>query len=65
MSENHEEERLLLIEQQELGILKEKQVVQAEAQSRLRESGYHELALVSCDFHKGVLTLTGRDLAFT
>ena len=35
-------------------------MVQAEAQSHLRKSGYHELHLVSCDFHEGVLTLRGR-----
>jgi osmotically-inducible protein OsmY len=60
MSENHGGVRLLPIEEQELGFSKEKQVVQAEAQSRLCTSGYYELQLVSCDFHEGVLTLRGR-----
>ena len=65
MSENHGGTRLLpIVEQQEIGISKERQVVQAEAQSRLRKSGYHELHLVSCDFHEGVLTLRGRVSSF-
>ena len=64
MSENHGGTRLLPIEEQELGFSKEKQVVQAEAQSRLRKSGYHELHVVSCEFHEGVLTLRGRVSSF-
>jgi len=64
MSENHEGARLLPIEEQELGFSKEKQAVQAEAQSRLRKSGYHELHVVSCEFHEGVLTLRGRVSSF-
>ena len=64
MSENHEGTRLLPIEEQEPGISKEKQAVQAEAQSRLRKSGYYELHVVSCDFHEGVLTLRGRVSSF-
>ena len=59
MLESHGGARLLPIEDQELGLSKERPVVQAEAQSRLRKSGYHELHLVSCDFHEGVLTLRG------
>ena len=59
MLESHGGTRLLPIEDQELGLPKERPVVQAEAQSRLRKSGYHELHLVSCDFHEGVLTLRG------
>ena len=59
MLESHGGARLLPIEDQELGLSKERPVVQAEAQSRLRKSGYHELCLVSCDFHEGVLTLRG------
>jgi osmotically-inducible protein OsmY len=34
--------------------------VQAHAESRLRQSTYPELHLLSCDFHEGVLTLRGR-----
>jgi osmotically-inducible protein OsmY len=64
MPENHEGARLLPIEEQELGFSKEKQAVQAEAQSRLRKSGYHELHVVSCEFHEGVLTLRGRVSSF-
>ena len=64
MSENHEGTRLFPIEEREQGISKEKPVVQAEAQSQLRKSGYHELHLVSCDFHEGVLTLRGRVSSF-
>jgi len=55
---------LLPIEEQKLGISNEKRVVQAEALSRLRESGYHELHFVLCDFHEGVLTLRGRVSSF-
>ena len=64
MSENHEGTQLLPIEEQELGFSKEKQAVQAEAQSRLRKSGYHELHIVSCEFHEGVLTLRGQVSTF-
>jgi osmotically-inducible protein OsmY len=64
MSESHGGARLLPIEEQHLGISKERPVVQPEAQSRLRNSGYHELYLVSCDFHEGVLTLRGRVSSF-
>jgi len=39
-------------------------MVQAEAHSRLRNSGYQELRLVSCDFHEGVLTLRGQVSSF-
>ncbi|MHB8899253.1 MAG: BON domain-containing protein [Thermoguttaceae bacterium] len=46
--------------EQEAGPSKERQVVQAEAQSRLRNSGCHALRLVSCDFHEGVRTLRGQ-----
>jgi len=64
MSENHGGVRLLPVEEQMLGISNEKQVVQAEALSQLRESGYHELHFVLCDFHEGVLTLRGRVSSF-
>ena len=64
VSENHEGTRLLPIEERELRISKEKPVVQAEAQFQLRKSGYHELHLVWCDFHEGVLTLRGRVSSF-
>ena len=59
MSENHEGRQLFSPQEKELGRSKERQVIQAEAQSRLRHSGYHELHLVSCDFHEGVLALRG------
>ena len=62
MSKNHGGVRLLPVEEQKLGISNEKQVVQAEALSQLRESGYHELHFVSCDFHEGVLTLRGTSI---
>ena len=64
MSENHGAARLLAIEEHEIGISHERPVVQLEAQSRLRKSGYPELRLVSCDFHEGVLTLRGRVSSF-
>jgi osmotically-inducible protein OsmY len=64
MSENHRGTRLFPPQEQELGWSKERQVVQAEAHSRLRNSGYHALRLVSCDFHEGVLTLRGQVPSF-
>ena len=64
MLESHGGARLLPIEDQELGLSKERPVVQAEAQSRLRKSGYHELRFVSCEFHEGVLTLRGQVPSF-
>ncbi len=42
----------------------ENPLVQAEAQSRLRRSGYNELHLVSCELHEGVLTLRGHVSSF-
>ena len=41
-----------------------KHFVQAEAQSRLRRSGYHELNMVSCEFDDSVLTLRGQVSSF-
>jgi len=38
--------------------------IQLEARSRLCNSGYYELRLVSCDFHQGVLTLRGSVSSF-
>ena len=64
MSENHEGTRLLPIEEPEPWISKKRSAVQAAAQSRLRKSGYHELHVVSCEFHEGVLTLRGRVSSF-
>ena len=64
MAENHGGTRVLPREQQKDRRSKEKQVVQAEAESRLRNSGYHELHLVSCDFYEGVVTLRGRVPSF-
>ena len=60
MSENQGRTRLVPPQEQEAGLVKERPLIQAEAQSRLRTSGYHELQLVSCEFHEGVLTLRGR-----
>ena len=64
MSENHKAAQLAPRQKQELGRPPEGRAVQAEAHSRLRKSGYHELHLVSCDFHEGVLTLRGRVSSF-
>ena len=64
MSEDHRGTRLFPPPEQQLGWSKERQAVQAEAHSRLRNSGYHELRLVSCDFHEGVLTLRGQVSSF-
>jgi osmotically-inducible protein OsmY len=64
MAENHGGTRVFPCEQQKGRCSKENWVLQAEAQSRLRKSGYHELHSVSCDFHKGFLTLRGRVSSF-
>ena len=40
------------------------QVIQADAQARLRKSGYHELHLISCEYHEGLLTLHGHVSTF-
>jgi len=64
MSENNNgAARLPVLHEQETKPAK-KPLVQAEAQSRLRKSGYHELHLISCEFHEGVLTLRGRVSSF-
>lgn len=59
MSENRAGRRSPLLREPEDGLSKEKQLVEAEAQSRLKKSGYHQLSLISCEFHEGVLTLRG------
>ena len=59
MPENHETAQWVPAQKEELGRPKHGRAVQAEAHSRLRKSGYHQLHLVSCDFHEGVLTLSG------
>jgi osmotically-inducible protein OsmY len=64
MSRHREGARSIPLAEQGIGLAKEKQVVQAEARSRLRKSGYRELQLVSCDFHEGILTLRGRISSF-
>jgi osmotically-inducible protein OsmY len=64
MSETHAGRRLLPLLEQESGLSKQKRLVEAEAQSRLRESGYHQLHVVSCEFHEGVLTLRGKVSSF-
>ena len=64
MAENQGGTRLLPREQQEIMPSAEKQTHQAEAESRLRKSGYYELHLVLCEFHEGVLTLRGRVSSF-
>ena len=64
MSENRAGNQPPPLREHEVRLSWEKSLVQAEAQSRLRESGYHELHFVSCDFHEGVLTLRGRVSSF-
>ena len=59
MSEDHGGERLLQVMEREDGPSKERPLIQTEVQTRLRNSGYHELHRVSCEFHEGVLTLRG------
>ena len=56
--------RLLPGQEREKGLSEAKQAVETEAQLRLGRSGYHELHLVSCEFHEGVLTLRGRVSTF-
>jgi osmotically-inducible protein OsmY len=64
MLENHGRTRLLAIQEQRPRAAKETLAVQTDAQSQLRNSGYPELRLVSCEFHEGVLTLRGRVSTF-
>ena len=66
MSESRSGVRLLLPpRKQKTGVSKEKQVIEAGAQSRLHKSGYRQLHSVSCEFHEGVLTLRGAYRPFT
>ena len=60
MSEDRTAERLLPVREQEVGLSKTEPLVRARAKSRLQTSSYHDLHLVSCEFHEGVLTLRGR-----
>jgi osmotically-inducible protein OsmY len=64
MSEDRAERRWIPMREQGTVPSKEKLLVQADAQSRLRTSGYHELHLISCAFHEGVLTLRGHVSSF-
>jgi osmotically-inducible protein OsmY len=64
MSDNRAGRRLRPLREGESGLSKEKQSLQAEAQWRLRNSGYRQLHLVSCGFHEGVLTLRGQVSSF-
>ena len=64
MSDDQAGRRLLPLDEQKIGLLKEGLIIQAEAQSRLRKSGYHQLHLISCEFHEGVLTLRGHVSSF-
>ena len=41
-------------------VFTQKEVVEAEAEARLRQSSYREVRCVTCEFHEGVLTLRGR-----
>lgn len=41
-------------------VLAQKEVAEAEAGVRLRQSPYLEVRFVTCEFHEGVLTLRGR-----
>jgi osmotically-inducible protein OsmY len=40
-------------------VLTRKEVVEAEAKARLRQSSYREIRCVTCEFHEGVLPLRG------
>jgi osmotically-inducible protein OsmY len=64
MSENHEGGQVFAWQEQKTQPSKEKVLVLAEAQSRLRKSHYRELDLVACEFYEGVLTLRGRVSTF-
>ncbi len=64
MSENHKGTRLIAPHEPELIGAKKTVAIQTEAQSRLRKSAYHELRLVSCGFHQGVLSLRGHVSSF-
>ena len=59
MSEDHGGKEVFPMLEQETGLSKEKEMVEAEARSRLRTSGYHQLRRIACEFHEGVLTLRG------
>jgi osmotically-inducible protein OsmY len=60
MPENNGVKRLATRTDPSNGNALQSQLVQAAAQSRLRNSGYYELYLVSLEFHAGVLSLQGR-----
>jgi osmotically-inducible protein OsmY len=47
-------------QEQNVAILREKEMIQARVESRLKRSSYAELHGVSCDYHEGVVTLRGR-----
>ena len=64
MSEKRTGRHWFPLGEQEIRRSKEELFIQTEAQSRLRTSGYHELHLVSCEFHEGVLTLRGHVSTF-
>lgn len=60
MSLTRERKRLGDSSKQSLSSLSEKEIVEANAKSRLRRSCYYQVQWVSCEFHEGVLTLRGQ-----
>jgi osmotically-inducible protein OsmY len=65
MTKNHGGRRVpQMVEERPIGLSKDAITVQAEAQLRLRRSGYRDLHSISCEFHEGVLTLRGRVSTF-
>ena len=60
MPEEQAGRQLPPLQQQDTELSKVKLLAQVDAQSRLRKSGYHQLHLISCEFHEGLLTLRGR-----
>ena len=64
MSDNNAVGKRRSFVEQPRGLPEELQVILMEAQLRLRNSGYPELHLVSCEFHEGVLSLRGHVSSF-
>ena len=60
MSLTRERKRLVDSAKQPVSSPSEKDLVEANAKSRLRRSYYQQVQCVSCEFHEGVLTLRGR-----
>lgn len=59
MLKNHDTNETVSVQDSRTEFLTDATAIPAEANARLRRSGFRELLSISCEFHEGVLTLRG------